>query len=86
MNCVLTFSKVEWQLVQVYIAWDGTDFGAEACNLVSEHARRWDLDGIVPIIVIVAERIGKVEDGTLRDMRGILCNIEMCRFHAALGN
>ena len=58
----MTHSQVEWELVKVYIAGNGSDLGSEASNLVGEHARRRNLDRIVPVVVVVAEGVSKVEN------------------------
>ena len=46
--------------MEVHIAGDGADFRTEAGNLVCEHAGRGDLDGIVPVVVVVAEGVREV--------------------------
>ena len=79
-----THSQVEWELVKVHIAGDGSDLGSEASNLVGKHARCRDLDRIVPVVVVVAESVSEVENGSLRDFRRILGYIEMSWFHGAL--
>ena len=67
MRCTIaTCSQVEGELVEVHVARDGSYFGAEARNLIGEHAGGWDLDGIVPIVVVVTEGVGEVEDSHLR--------------------
>ena len=53
-------SQVERKFVEVHIARDSTNFRAEAGNLICEHARCGDLDGIIPVVVVVAEGIGEV--------------------------
>jgi len=82
----LAASQVEWELVEIYVARDRANFTAEASDLVSQHARSWDLDGIVPIVVIVTKRIGEVQDGHLRDLWRILRYIEVSRLHWTLSN
>ena len=67
--------------MEIYVARDRANFTAEASDLVSQHARSWDLDGVVPIVVIVTKRIGEVQDGHLRDLRRILRYIEVSRLH-----
>ena len=74
-------SEVEGQLVEVDIRWDCTDFGAEASNLIGEHARSWCLDRIIPIVVVVAKSVGEVQDGHLRNLRGVFSHVEMSRLH-----
>lgn len=49
--------------MQVYIAGDRADFRAEASDLVREHAGGWNLDSIIPVVVVVAQRIREVENG-----------------------
>ena len=58
-------SKVEGQLVQVNIRRDVTNFATVDGDLIGEHARSWDLDGVGPVVVVVAKGIGKVENGFL---------------------
>ena len=67
--------------MEIHVARDRANFTAEASDLVSQHARSWDLDGIVPIVVIVTKRISEVQDGHLRDLRRILRYIEVSRLH-----
>ena len=67
--------------MEIHVARDRANFTAEASDLVSQHARSWDLDGVVPIVVIVTERIGEVQDGHLRYLRRILRYIEVSRLH-----
>ena len=67
--------------MEIHVARDRANFTAEASDLVSQHARSWDLDGVVPIVVIVTKRIGEVQDGHLRDLRRILRYIEVSRLH-----
>jgi len=70
--------------MKVHIARNGANFGAESGNFVSEHARCGNLDRIVPVVVVVAKCVGKVEDRHLRDCGRVFGHVEMCRFHAAL--
>ena len=67
--------------MEIHVARDRANFTAEASDLVSQHARSWDLDGVVPIVVIVTKRIGEVQDGHLRYLRRILRYIEVSRLH-----
>jgi len=46
--------------VEIYVARDRANFTAEASDLVSQHAWSGDLDGVVPIVVIVTKRISEV--------------------------
>jgi len=70
--------------VKVHIARDSADFGAESGDLIGEHARCGDLDGVVPVIVVVTEGVGEVQDGHLRDLRRVHGDVEMCRLYATL--
>ena len=72
--------------MEVYIARDGSYFGAEARNLIREHAGGGDLDGIVPVVVVVTEGVGEVEDGHLWNLWGVLGHIEMCGFNWTLSH
>ena len=70
-------SQVEGELVEVHIAGDRADLGAEASNLVCKHAGCGDLDRVVPVVVVVTERVGEVQDRHLRDLGRILRHVEM---------
>ena len=77
-------SQVEGELVEVHIARDGSNLGTEARNLVCEHAGGGNLDGIVPVVVVVAQGVGEVQDGHLGDLRRVLSHIEVSWLNAAL--
>ena len=81
----LAVSQVEWELVEIYVARDRANFTAEASDLVSQHTWSGDLDGVVPIVVIVAQRISEVQDSHLRDLGRVLRHIEVSRLHWSLG-
>ena len=70
--------------MEVDVAGDGSDLGAEAGDLVGKHARRRDLDRVIPVVVVVAEGVGEVEDGHLADLRRVLSHIEVGRLDGAL--
>jgi len=55
-------------------------------NLVRQHAWCWDLDGVGPVVVVVAEGIGKVEDGLLCELRCVLCDVEVSGLHTTLSD
>ena len=61
-------SQVEWELVEVHVAGYRTNFRAEASNLVSQHAWSRNLNGVVPIVVIVTECVGEVKNRHLGDL------------------
>ena len=79
-------SQVEGELVEVHIAGDGANLRTEASNLVCEHAGGWNLDRIVPVVVVVAEGVGEVQDGHLTDLRRVLSHVEMRRLDGALSH
>ena len=79
-------SQVEWELVEVHVAGDCANFRAETSNLVSQHAWSRNLNGIVPIVVIVTERVGEVKNRHLRDFRRILGHIEVSRLDRTLSH
>jgi len=58
-------SEVEGKLVKVDIRGNVADFTAIDCDLVSQHARCGDLNGIWPVVVVVAESVGEIEDSIL---------------------
>jgi hypothetical protein len=82
----LKLSEVEGKLVKVNIWWNVADLAAIDSDLISQHAWSWDLNGIWPVVIIVAERIGEVQNGVLWNEGGILCNIEMSWLNSTLGN
>ena len=77
----LARSQVEWELVEVDVAWDRPNFTTEAGDLVGQHAGSRNLDGVVPIVVIVAECVGEVQDRHFGDLGRVLCHIEVGRLH-----
>jgi len=72
--------------VEVHVARDRSNFGSESCDLVGEHARSWDLNCVVPVVVVVTKRVSKVQDSHLGDFRGVLGHIEMSRLDRALSD
>lgn len=79
-------SQEEGQLQEINILGDGTNFSSVDGDSVSEHAWSWDLDGIVPIGVVVAESVGEVEDGLLGQIGRILSNVEVSGLSGSLGD
>jgi len=79
-------SQVEGELVQVHVRRDGADFRPEARDLVRKHARGRDLDGIVPVVVVVAQGVGEVQDSHLGDTRRVLGHVEMGRLDGTLSD
>lgn len=63
--------------MQVDVGGNGSDFGAEAGNLVGEHAGSRNLNRVVPVIVVVAKSVCEVENGHFADQCVILRDIEM---------
>lgn len=72
--------------MEIHVAGDCANFRAEASDLVSKHAWSRDLDGVVPIVVIVTERIREVKNRHLRDLRRVLGHVEVGRLDGALGH
>ena len=70
--------------MEVHIAGDGADLGAESSDLVREHAGRGNLDGVVPVVVVVAQGVREVQDRHLRDLRRVLGHIEVSGLDGAL--
>ena len=56
----LSSSQVEVKLVQVHVARDRADLRAEAGDLVGQHAGGRNFDRVVPVVVVVAERVSEV--------------------------
>lgn len=48
--------------MEIHVTWDSADFGTEASDLVGQHARGWDLDCIIPIVVVVTKCVSEVKD------------------------
>lgn len=65
----LTSSEIERQLVEVNIVRNVADLAAVDGDLIGEHARGGDLNGIRPVVVVVAKRICEIEDGLLGNER-----------------
>lgn len=72
--------------MEVNIRWNVTNFATVDSDLISQHARSRNLDGIWPVVVVVAQSISEVQDGILRNERGVLSNIEMSRLDCSLGH
>ena len=51
--------------MKVNIARNVADLAAIDSDLISQHARSWDLDRVGPVVVVVAESVGEVENGIL---------------------
>lgn len=79
-------SQVEGELVQVHVGRNGANLRPEASNLVCKHAWRWNLYGIVPVVVVVAQGVREVQDCHLRDMRRVLGNVEVSWLDGTLRN
>ena len=72
--------------MEVHIRRNVSDVATIDSDLVCEHARCGDLDRISPVVVVVAERIGEVEDGLLGDLGVVLSHIEVGRLDCTLSN
>ncbi len=72
--------------MEVDIGRNVADLAAIDSDLISQHARCRDFNGIGPVVIVVAESIGKIQNGILGYKRGILCNIEMCWLYGTLSD
>jgi len=63
--------------VEIHVAGDGANFRAETSDLVSKHAWSRDLNGVVPIVVIVTKRVREVKNRHLGDLRRVLGHVEV---------
>jgi hypothetical protein len=79
-------SEIEGKLVKVNIGRNVADLAAIDSDLISQHARCRDLNGIGPIVIVIAESIGEVQNGILGYKRGIFCDIEMSWLHCTLSD
>ena len=79
-------SEIEGKLVEVNIGRNVADLAAIDSDLISQHARCRDLNGIGPVVIVVAESIGEVQNCILGYKRGILCNVEMSWLHSTLSD
>lgn len=55
-------------------------------DFISEHAWSWNLDTVGPVEVVVAESVGKVQNGILRYLGGVGGHVEVGRFNRSLSN
>jgi hypothetical protein len=55
-------SQEERKLMEVHIRRNVSDFATVDCDFICQHARGWDLDRVSPVVVVVAEGIGEVEN------------------------
>ena len=72
--------------MKVEVGWDVADLAAIDSDLVGKHAGGRNLDGVRPVVVVVAERIGEVEDCVLRDKGGVLSYVEVSGLDCSLGH
>ena len=79
-------SQIEGQFVEVNIWGNIADLTTVDGDLVGEHAWCWNLNGIRPIVVVVAQSIGEVQNGILGYQRSILSNIEVSWLHSTLSD
>jgi len=79
-------SQVEGELVQVHVRWNCANLRPEASNLVCKHAWGRDLDGIVPVVVVVAQGVREVQDSHLRDVGRVLGHVKVSWLDGTLRN
>lgn len=72
--------------MKVDVRGDCADLRAEPSDFISEHTGCGNLDGVVPIVVVVAQGVGEIEDGHLAYVARILSHVEVSRLYAALGD
>jgi hypothetical protein len=72
--------------VKVYVWWDCANFRPESGDLVCKHARRRSLDGVIPVVVVVTQRISEVQDSHLADVRRVFSYVEVGRLDTALSH
>lgn len=77
-------SQEEGQLVQVHVGRNVTDLAAVDGDLICKHARRRNLDGVSPVVVVVAKSVGEVQDCILGDVGSVGRNVEVSWFDCAL--
>ena len=63
-----------------------SDFRSKASNLVCKHTRSWCFNGVIPVVIVVAQSISKVQNGHLADVGWILRNVEVSRLDTSLSN
>lgn len=72
--------------MEVNIRGNVSDLATIDCDLISQHAGCRNLNRIWPVVIVVAEGIGEVQNSILRDQGRVLCNIEMGGFNSTLGD
>lgn len=72
--------------MEVNIRGNVSDLATIDCDLISQHAGCRNFNGIWPVVIVVAEGIGEVQNGILGDQGRVLCNIEMGGFNSTLGD
>ena len=72
--------------MQIHVVRDVSDLATVDSDLVSEHARRGDLDRVCPVIVVVAQGVGEVQDGVLRNLGGVRRNVEVSGLDSSLSH
>ena len=69
--------------MQVDVGGDVSDFASVDGDLVSKHAGSRDLDGVRPVVVVVAECVREVKDRFLRNTRRVFSNVEVSGLDSA---
>lgn len=72
--------------MEIHVGWDIADLTSVNGNLVGKHARSRDLDRVSPVVVVVAESIGKVENCVFGDVRSVGGNVEVGWLDGSLSN
>ena len=71
--------------MEVHVGRNVSDLAAVDGDLVGQHARSGDLDGVSPVVVVVAESIREVQDRVLRNLRSVGGDVEVRWLDCALG-
>ena len=79
-------SKEERKPMKIDVSGNVSDFTAINSNLVCQHTRSWDLDGVSPVVIVIAKSIRKVENCFFGCVRSVGGNIEMGWLDCSLSN
>lgn len=72
--------------MEVYVGRYRANFRSESGNLICKHAWSGSLDCIVPVVVVIAQSVGEIQDCHLADVRRVFGDVEVCRLHTALSH
>ena len=72
--------------MKIHVRWNVTDLTSVDGDLVRKHTRCRNLDGISPVVVVVAESVGEVQDCILGYLGCVGSDIEMSWFYSSLSH